>query len=285
MSPIFPPFDCPAILSRNLTNIASVASLWCALPPTLNPGTSPIKTHIICPQDFLPKDKELNWELFNPFVRDMIRWTDATAVNLSIRAMWSRSPPKDCAGESLEAYLKDVIVQTLYYASYLKHTFYHNKYKDQYGKEPEIHSVLRWQLDLGKSVTPEQNRRAVDRLLVFRSWFLSQFMRPRNQRVVIMVIPVSEGVPNYRGCPPRPYKVPSGFDPFSLSSMLGCPDLVIPIGESPFESRFTDGEEHLPFCVSLLGRLDEDQNLIRVAEHVLRASGRPREVRVGSRMF
>ncbi|OAL31268.1 hypothetical protein AYO20_08323 [Fonsecaea nubica] len=284
MWPTFLQFDTPVILSRDPTKFASVASLWCHLESTTGAGVTTRPACILYPQDYLPKDNEQHLEHLESFVNDLRTSINGTLDRVSIRQKWLDSPPEGCEGQDLEAYLSNVIVQTFYHEFYHSQASFRDRYVKKCGKEPYVNSFVKWRWNLGRGVTKEQHQEGLRRLEVYKSWFLNEVMGGPEKNS-ILVMPISEGVPNYRDHPPNPPTVQSGFDPLFLSPILGCPDLVIPIAQIPFESRITERQEQLPVCVNLLGVPGKDLDLINAATAVLDASGRPCAVRVGSEMF
>ncbi|KAJ9612323.1 hypothetical protein H2200_003920 [Cladophialophora chaetospira] len=284
MWPTFLQFDTPVILSRDLIKIALISSLWCGCPsPTLAVPTTK-RVSILVPDDYLPNDNEDHMRHLESFIEDLRTATSAPVERLSIEQRWLESCPEGCEGQDLKSYLSDVVVQTFYHDFCHSQASFRKAYREKYQKEPYVNSFVKWRWNLGKNVTPEQHQEGLRRFQVYKSWFLNEVMGGPEKHS-ILVLPISEGVPDYRDHPPKAPVVQSGFDSLFLSPILGCPDLVIPIGQIPYESRIIGREEQLPICVNLLGMPGKDADLIDIARLVLHASGRPAEVRVGSTMF
>ena len=288
MWPTFLPFDTPVILSRDLANIAKIAPVWCdfplSAPQPLHPKMPRKPLTIYYPEDYLPKDNQEHLQQLDSFVEDLKDATDGTVERFSISQKWQDSCPEGCEGQDLEDFLRDVVVQTFYYGFYHSQTSFRGRYFAKYQKEPYVNSFVKWRWNLGRQVTQKQHQEGLRRLEVYKSWFLTKIMGgPEKHSIVVM--PISEGVPNYRDQPPKTSSVQTGYDPLFLSPILGCPDLVVPIAQMKYESRVSGRTEHLPICVNLLGVPGQDQHLIDEVTATLRCSGRPCAVRTGSNAF
>lgn len=101
----------------------------------------------------------------------------------------------------------------------------------------------------------------------------------------ILIIPISEGIPNYRDHPLYRSAVQNGLDPLFLSPILGCPDLVVPIAHMKYKSRVSGRTEKLPICVNLLRVPVRDVELINAVQAAIQASDRPYAVRAGPEIF
>jgi hypothetical protein len=74
------------------------------------------------------------------------------------------------------------------------------------------------------------------RLLVFKEWFLQNYMKIQEQDS-ILVLPISSVKPDYRDTYPGVRTKPSsGLRPTYLSPYLGAPELAIP-SKSPHMTR------------------------------------------------
>lgn len=143
---------------------------------------------------------------------------------------------------------------------------------------------MNWRWGLGQSVTDAQHEEGTRRLSVYRSWLPDQVLLQHGNNAVL-ILPISERAPNYRDTPPPEPSIQTGFDPLYLSPILGSPDLMLPIGQIPYDSKVTGCEEVLPVCVTLVGKPGGDADLIKLARSVSQSSGRPIIVRTGSSMF
>lgn len=156
----------------------------------------------------------------------------------------------------------------------------------------------------------------MDRLSVFKAWFVDYYMNEPN--TTIIALHIDKVQPRYRNQYPgnNNPNVP-GIRPTFLAAILGAPELAIPskssqvflstfsigsaytldpgnpwftysncpVSQISYQSVITGETEELPVVVSLLGRSGDDMNLIQWALGTLRASGRPTTVKTGKTAF
>ena len=122
------------------------------------------------------------------------------------------------------------------------------------------------------------------RLEVYEKWILDSVMQ-QDISEAYLIMPISNIVVNYRDIPPPPVARPNGFDPLTLSPILGAPDIVVLIGESEYDSRVRGRKEFLPAAVDVVGLPGSDLDLIDVIQQCLEVSARPTTVGTGPRVF
>ena len=135
-------------------------------------------------------------------------------------------------------------------------------------------------------MTVDQKEDAIERLKIFKRWFLDKVMCI-DKYTSFMVLPIEEIASRYRDEPPpcvtdllmllyKPLKrfrspiMPKGIGMLDIAPTLGAPELVIPgkqrcsssasiaepslsVGEMAYESRVSKRREFLPVAVSLMG--------------------------------
>jgi len=70
-----------------------------------------------------------------------------------------------------------------------------------------------------------------------------------------------------------------------LPPILGAPDIAVPIGDVPYESRITGRTEYLPVVMDLVATPGNHWGLIEGVEKIITLSGRLAAVSTGKRMF
>lgn len=110
-------------------------------------------------------------------------------------------------------------------------------------------------------------------------------MQQSTSEALLLIMPISKVVVNYRDVLPPPTARPTGFEPMILSLVLGAPDIVVPIGEYEYDSRVSGWKEFLPVAVHVVGLPGSDLHLIDAIQHCLETSKRPTRVGNGLRMF
>ena len=78
---------------------------------------------------------------------------------------------------------------------------------------------------------------------MYRDWLLRTIFHqgdsPDAKKQVLVVLPISNVAPNYRDVVSRSPEDQSALDELFLPPILGAPDIAVPIGEVPYESRIT----------------------------------------------
>ncbi|ROW03921.1 hypothetical protein VSDG_01000 [Cytospora chrysosperma] len=283
MVPTFLQFDTPCIFARNLEVVGQVLSTW--LPGIdqfllyAPDDSSPVE--IIYPLDYLPTSVCGQMSIIDSFVDDLATQLDVPITKLSIRKSWEDSPP-DEASSDIEEYLKDVVVHTYYYSFYHASDEFRARYLERFGHKPYAIPFVENCWSSGAAVSPEQFAEGLRRLEVYRTWLLNTIFRNRRN---LVVLPISSVEPHYRDEPTVSPPYQTATDELFLPPILRSPDVVVPIGEIPYNSRITGLQEYLPVAVNVLGAPGMDYWILDSVKRVLQRSGRPVEVRAGSRMF
>lgn len=276
----FPWFDTPVVFARSLNVLGRIVSAW--LPEnrveSLWGGME-----VVYPLDYLPTAVPGQMRLIDSFVEDLTTCFGCTVTKMSLRDSWRECPP-DGADPDIEAYLKDVIQHTYYYSYYHLTSGWVDKYKDRFGHEPHVIPFVKQRWDSGAAVTPQQHEEGLRKLEVYRKWLLDTLFLFRRGRT-LMVLPISPVEPHYRDERAESPRGQSATDELFLSPILKAPDVVVPTGEVPYESRISGRREWLPVAVNLVGAPGMDKWLFDAVTRVLNSSGRPDTVSSGSRIF
>lgn len=278
----FPWFDTPVVFARSLNILQRVFSAW--LPdgrPRSSWSSGEMK--IIYPLDYLPTGVPEQMKLIDEFVQDLAACFGCSVTRLSLRDSWRQYPP-DGVDPDIEAYLKDAIVHTYFCSYYHLTSGWRDKYKDRFGHEPYVIPFVKQRWNLGAAVTDQQHVEGLKKLGLYQKWLLDiLFLCGEGQ--IIVVLPVAVAEPHYRDERAESLRYQSATDELFLSPILKAPDVFVPIGEIPYESKITGRQEWLPVGVNLVGAPGMDKWLFDVASLVLKRSGRPDTVCTGGRIF
>jgi Asp-tRNA(Asn)/Glu-tRNA(Gln) amidotransferase A subunit family amidase len=280
MVPTYLPFDTPCVFGRDLARLKVFAQSWYAPVPKRPNGRVPC---IIVPSDFVVENREQR-EIIDAFVGDLEQSLSVKAARVSISELWRRTAPSEATDQDLNAYLKDVIIQTYYRGFYKSSSDFRQRYLRMFGKQPYVNNFVRWRWNLGREVDDAQHKEGMRRIAAYRTWLLEEIFRPEEQ-MPIFVLPIANVQPTYRDVPPDPPLPQSGFDPLYISPILGAPDIMLPIGEVRYHSRITESEEYLPVGVNLVGAPGDDTALMATAFDCLVQANRPTKVETGTRIF
>lgn len=227
--------------------------------------------------------------LIDSFLIDAAAHLSATIRKISIREAWRSSHP-DGTIDDVDEYLKDVVAQTYYYAFYHSTDDFREKYAAAHnGKTPYVIPFVQRRWAKGAAVTAEQHQEAEGRLKVYKEWLMQTLFHQGSQqeraKEVLILLPISNVAPNYRDTLSPSPEEQSALDELFLSPILGAPDIVVPIGDVPYESRITGQTEHLPVVANLVAAPGKDWELMAAVERIMALSGRPTVVKTGKRMF
>lgn len=222
-------------------------------------------------------------KLIDGFVDDLAACFGCSVTKMSLRDSWRQCPP-DVADPDIEVYLKDVIQHTYYYSYYHLTSGWRDEYMGRFGHEPYVIPFVKRRWASGAAVTPQQHEEGLSKLEVYRKWLLDTLFLSHRGRTLV-VLPISPVEPHYRDERTESPGYQSATNELFLSPILKAPDLVVPIGEVPYESRISGRLEWLPVAVNLVGAPGMDQWLFDAVTRVLRSSGRPETVSSGSRIF
>lgn len=121
---------------------------------------------------------------------------------------------------------------------------------------------------------------------IYKAWLLTAMRaESTSEAEPLVVLPIGNVAPNYRDEPSPSPRWQSALDQLFLPPILGTPDIAIPIGEVPYESKITKRTEYLPVVIDVMGAANKDLELLQAIEKVMDVSGRPTTVTTGTRIF
>ncbi|KAM7210766.1 amidase signature domain containing protein [Rhypophila decipiens] len=272
----YPRFDTPCVFARDLKILKQVARVWSTwvIPPA--PFTPAKQYELIYPSDYFPVPNKAQMELIDSFVRDMASSTclPFTIRKLNIREQWAATHPEG-KPDDLDEYLDDLVARTFF------HGFYHafSQFRTEYplthgGRPPYVNAFIQQRWDKGAAVTSAENKEAEHRMEVYRQWWMTTIFGQDDEKEVLIILPIANVGPNYRDEVVASPTKQSALDPLFLGPILGAPDLMVPLGNVPYESRISKRTEYLPVVVDL-----------EVVERLMREAGREMLVSTGTRMF
>ncbi|TPX13845.1 uncharacterized protein E0L32_005789 [Thyridium curvatum] len=274
-------FDTPAWIGRDLGIFPDILRALSDLPEARAPKEARLVPLLLYPTDFIPPESPEQEAAMEDFLDSLNPSTGGMYRKISIQDDWSKTSPVD--EKDLHQYLFNLTRNGWYYSAY--HTFdsFRKEYKEAHGHDPFVTEIVRWYWQLGREVPESDHNEIMKRLLIFKTWFVNQYMAGG---ATILALHIGKVQPRYRDQYPgnsNP-EVP-GLQPPYLSAILNAPELAIPISELAYTSRITNQEENLPVVVSLMSGSGTDLDFIRWTLDALEKSGRPTKVKTGKVMF
>lgn len=290
----YAPFDTPCIFTRELQHLKTALRSWIPEKGGHNQAdhraVSELPSYeIVYPLDYFPVANREQMILINSFLSDAAAHLPATIRKMSIRETWRSSHPEGTI-DDVDEYLRDVVARTYYYAFYHSSDDFREKYAAAHnGRTPYVIPFVQRRWAKGAAVTAAQHQEADGRLRVYKKWLMQTLFHQGSQqeepKEVLILLPISNAAPNYRDTPSPSPEEQSALDELFVSPILGAPDIAVPVGDVPYESRVTGQTEHLPVVANLVATPGKDWELMAAVERIMALSGRPTVVRTGKRMF
>ncbi|KAJ4303457.1 hypothetical protein N0V90_002352 [Kalmusia sp. IMI 367209] len=164
-------------------------------------------------------------------------------------------------------------------------------YLEKFGKKPYVSPshTARWAKNA--KYTEADRDESLAKIKVFKDWWNEHIWNVDDAGAyTIMIVPQGRPGANYRDRISNSSGGDSGpdtksYDEIFITSMLGCPQLIVPIGQNPYESEVSGVEEYAPIVTTLIGPSYSDQSLVELASAVLQKAGWPTSILTGRLMF
>ncbi|KAI6848469.1 amidase signature enzyme [Hortaea werneckii] len=226
-------------------------------------------------------------ELLDRFVRNLESFLNVNGTQVDVTQRWDSTHPTDAPSNVTEM-LHDTygVLTSVDQYNLLGRPLFADYEVAHHGRSPYINPgpLVQWQWGIPRN---ESYEFALHNMTVFRSWWETQGYGRNDSETCskgIFVYPWSLGTPNYRDTyldPPT--QPPLGFANWAIAGYAAGGELVVPVGEVPYQSRITHQTEYLPVSVSLLVAHGCDlvlANLVRDLEMngILKASATGRRI-------
>ncbi|KAI1121626.1 putative amidase [Nemania abortiva] len=281
-------FDVVGLFSRSLDNLYDMTS------KTMNLPAAPVKfpTRIIYPLDFFPHSNAEHQRMVDEFIGVLESFLGTKREEFSIAKRWSQCPPEAAQGKSLKDFLPKSAFWAMCRDYYQGFDEFRSKYRDAYKKEPYVGPVVQYRWGVGKSVTEEDYRTYTNELEIFRTWFNENVFsaNPETLSGAIMVMPYGSANPKYRDKPNEPPSYAHTIGEKFISPILQMPQLVLPFGQMPYQSRVSGRLEHRPIASTIVGAKDKpspfpDLMLIALARAAFKEKSWPTQILTGRYMY
>jgi len=221
------------------------------------------------------------------FVHILEEYLDVEKTNFSMMERWQKCSPPEAMGKSLPDFLVDAMYNPNMYDCYHQYDNFREDHQKKFCKEAYVSPYMAKKWELGSQVTLEEKEQALRDTEIFRAWFARNVLEEDSETAsdAIIVLPSGKGEPWYRDLPLEvPHRGP-GYTAMALAALLALPQLVIPIGQIPYDSRITGNVAYLPVAASIAGASGSDLMIMNLAEAALNCSGWPTEVETGNLTF
>lgn len=275
-------FDVPCFYGRDLEKCRAFANHWYGYEL---PSIVSLPPWIIYPSDYIALITNRDQlEIVNGFVADLESFLGVKQRKVSFESLWDDSPPTEAGGQSLREYMKDACKDSFFHDDYHNFDQFREDYQRRYSTTPYVSPPVRWKWDLSARISQAERDTAIVKLEVYRKWFFQEVMQVETHNSIV-IIPIENISPRYRDDAMSPRVAPDGVPMLFLSPITRGPELTIPVGETPFQSKVTGTREHIPVAVSMLASPGRDMELFDLALGCLKRSGRPTVVCAGKKLF
>ncbi|KAK3936924.1 putative amidase [Diplogelasinospora grovesii] len=287
LSGVFPScraMDTLGLLCRDIDLLRKVISA--SLPSLKECSVKP--TRIWYPRDFFPHANARQQAMVDNFVENLEGILGVKRTVFSIAEKWDQCPPEKAQGKSLREFIDKTAEYPFYYDGYNEFAQFREDYEKEFRKPVYVGPYMRWKWDHGATITVSQKDEELNNLDVYKRWFEDTILSSGSSEGssdAILILPCGSGAPKYRDTPNGLPGVVPPYSPNYVASMLGLPQIVVPIGQLPFDSRITKTTEQLPIVASIAGAPKSDLLLVDLAKYVLQRSEKPTKVETGKYTF
>ncbi|KAM4060528.1 amidase [Hirsutella rhossiliensis] len=231
-------------------------------------------TKLIYPTDYWPVADEASQRVFEAFITRVEGFLGVKRTNISLADTWKKTRPKG-THESI--------------GKHFHHAFDWSANRDQWtgllqpfikeytktmGKPPILNPQVRFKVGYTPTVTAEQKAQGEMLIKTYHDWFYQHIMPPAEDGYssTIIVLPWTSGEPDYRDkYKDRPQQFTGqGFFFYNVGPYAQCPELIFPVGTTPYTSKFTGVVEQLPAAMGLIAAEGSD---IMLADLFRRVTG------------
>ncbi|KAI1084627.1 putative amidase [Whalleya microplaca] len=250
-----PLFDVVGLFSRSLANLYGLADQTLDLPN----GWTKFPSRILYPLDFFPHSNADHQAMVDEFVSILEKFLGTKRTEFSIAGRWAQCPPDKAEGKSLKEYLAKSAFWPMCRDYYQGFDDYRAKYKAKYEREAYVGPVTRYRWGVGMAVSEENYKNYTGELEVFRDWFNKNVFStdPETLSDAIMIMPYGSARPKYRDDPNEAPSTSHTIGEKFISPVLHMPQLVLPFGQMPYQSKVSGRLEHRPIGSTLVGAKDK----------------------------
>ncbi|KAK0621468.1 amidase signature domain-containing protein [Bombardia bombarda] len=247
-------------------------------------------TRIVYPSEWYTADNQAQHGITDKFVSALESLLQVKRTELNFSEEWARSGPQELRSNPLSQCMKGTAGPVTSWEIYHSFDNFRAEYQAKFGKKPYVSPshLQRWKS--GEKITQEARDAALKKTQIYTSWFNREILQidQSGKSRTILVAPIGSSQPSYRDLSEHDGQVGGknpAHGPTAAVSMLGPAQIIVPIGQMPYESRISDQREYLPIVTSIIGARGSEQTLLLVAHQALQLGKWPAEVLTGKTMY
>ncbi|KAI8812484.1 amidase signature enzyme, partial [Cladochytrium replicatum] len=228
--------------------------------------------------------------LFESFIVKLESFLNTTRTPISISSTWANTSG---VSTPMNTYLTTTYTDIIGYYQWF---FFGKPFVEDHirakGYFPFLNPtpVVRW--GYGATLNESRYQAALTQKNTFKNWWLNTIQKSDNLTCSdsIMIYPQSSGSPSPRNTrTSSPPSLPNGFSSGRISVHAEIPDVIVPIGEAPYNStvgsfNYAGRTEYMPVTISFLAHKNCDLMLLKLVAD-LEAAGIVKPVKTGSRVY
>ncbi|KAF8543347.1 amidase signature domain-containing protein [Trichophaea hybrida] len=225
-------------------------------------------------RDSFPVESAAAQELYDRFIEYLEDFLGTTQMNFSTKQLWKS---KGCNQQSLDSYLEATLTDLVSYGQYHRYKRFQNDHLEKFGEAPYVNPVTRWRWNRGEHTTRDQLEESLRHKETYADFFAEHVLSPDSitGSNALLVSPFNPGNVEYRDVyRPQPKERDIrefgwGFRDAFSSSLAGNPEIIIPIGQIPYNSSVSLKVEYVPVTISIQGAKKSDLMLLNLVRQLL----------------
>ncbi|POS70065.1 glutamyl-tRNA(Gln) amidotransferase [Diaporthe helianthi] len=271
--PLAPEFDTAGLIARDPTLLRDAsASLYGFLPPLKN--SSGEYPQALLAEAYPAGLSQETTEALDTFLTGLRSFLGAQSIaQFNITDSWRTSRPP-AAPDTLNGLLNTTYATLISQrqTKLVREPFYADYGRLHDGRLPFVNPVPLARWGYGDTLAPTAADDAVRNQTIFKEWFQNVVLPADNRTCSSSIIAyVSPPVTTYRNAYRSPPTIPFGFASSYWSVFGEVPDMVVPIGQTPYNSTITNHVESLPNTINLVTASGCEHMLLRLVADLAEA--------------
>ncbi|KAF8249055.1 amidase signature enzyme [Wilcoxina mikolae CBS 423.85] len=225
-------------------------------------------------RDSFPVESAAAQKLYDKFIKYLEDFLGTTKVNFSTKELWKS---EGCSQQSLGNYLEPTLTDLVSYGQYHRYKGFQEDHQAKFGEAPYVNPVTRWRWNRGEHTTRDQFEESLRHQKMYADFFAEHVLSPDSTTGsnALLVSPFNPGNVEYRDVyRPHPKERDIrefgwGFRDAFSSPLAGNPEIIIPIGQIPYNSPVSLKVEYVPVTASIQGAKKSDLMLLNLVRQLL----------------
>ncbi|KAJ5811409.1 amidase [Penicillium riverlandense] len=228
-------------------------------------------TEIIYPTDWYPCNDENMQRMTEEFLAALENYLGVKHTKISLIELWTQTAPAGLHDRALVDFLRGIAGKVNVFDGYHSFDDFRREYSEKFGKEPYLSPTQKERWEDGAAVSNEDREESIAKIDIFKAWVMDHVLEVNDGNTMrVMLVPQGRPGANYRDGTPGTKVDKQPYSPIFAISMIGGPQIVIPIGQNKYDSVISGQKEYAPIMTTLVGPKDSDLTLLSIAEETLK---------------